>query len=37
VTFAAAPALLAVTALAACLLPGLRATAGEPARVLRCD
>ena len=37
VTFAAAPALLAVTALAACLLPGLRATAGEPARVLHCD
>ena len=37
VTFAAAPALLAVTALAACLLPGLRATAGEPARVLRCE
>ena len=26
-----------VTAFAACLLPGLRATAGEPARVLRCE
>ena len=37
VTFVAAPALLAVAALAACLLPGLRATAGEPARVLRCE
>ena len=37
VTFVAAPALLAVTALAACLLPGLRATAGEPVRLLRCE
>ncbi len=37
VTFVTGPALLALTALAACLLSGLRATADEPARVLRCD
>ena len=36
-TFVAAPALLGAAALAACLLPGLRATAGEPARVLRYE
>ena len=36
-TFAAAPALLVGAALAACLPPGLRATAGDPARVLRCE
>ena len=29
--------LLAATALTACRLPGLRATTGEPGRVLRCE
>ena len=35
VTLLAAPTLMAATATLACLLPTLRATSGEPARVLR--